>query len=375
VKRAVIVGAAESPYQRHPRRGATTKSLLADAFVRALASASMNRDAVDGLAVSSFTLVPDSAVDLAWQLGLKLRWLMNDATGGASGVNMLQHAVRAVEAGDASVVAILAGDRLLPDEFERVIYEYNRPTRAELAPLPYGGPNAIFALLTHRHAERYGLTRQDYAQIPLAQRAWAAGNPNAVYRASLTLEEYLAAPAVSPPLGRFDCPPITSGADALIVAAGRPGVRVRSIRAGYNPDNQEGNGFPTGLADVADSLWGEAGVGPLEIDLAYIYDDYPAMVIVQLTDLGFAQDGDLPRMLHESIGRRTLPLNTSGGQLSAGQAGVAGCLHGLVEAVVQLRGEAGARQVAGARTAVVSGYGMVLYRFGACANAAVLEAP
>lgn len=371
---ALIVGAGESRYQRHPQRGATTKRLLADALASALDDAGLSRDAVDGLAVTSFTLGPDTAIDLAWELGLSLNWLMQDTNGGASGLNMLQHAVRAVEAGDASVIAALAGDRLLVDEFDELIYTYNRATRAHLAPLPYGGPNTLFALLTHHHAEQHGLGREDYALVPISQRAWAAGNPNAAYREPMTLEDYLEAPMVAPLLCRYDCVPVVSGADAVIVAAEGRGVRVRALKASYNPDQQEGTGFPTGLAACADSLWNEAGLGPADVDLACVYDDYPVMVLVQLADLGFVADGDLRRFLHEQIGSRRLPVNTSGGQLSAGQAGAGAGLHGLVEAVTQLKGRAGERQVDDARTALVTGYGMVLYRYGACANAAVLEA-
>ena len=94
---------------------------------------------------------------------------------------------------------------------------------------------------------------------------------------------------------------------------------------------------------------------------------------MQLRDLGLAP-GDLPRFISERIATRQLSVNTSGGQLSAGRAGAAGGLLGLVEAVAQLRGRAGARQVSGARTAVVSGYGMMEYRYCLCANAVVLEA-
>src|SRR5688572_32775264 len=97
------------------------------------------------------------------------------------------------------------------------------------------------------------------------------------------------------------------------------------------------------------------------------------MALVQLADLGFAPDGDVRRLVAERIATGALPVNTSGGQLCCGQAGAAGGMHGLVEAVLQLRGEAGERQVEGARTAVVSGYGMVAYRHGAAANVVVLE--
>jgi acetyl-CoA acetyltransferase len=358
---AVIAGAAERRYERHPADDVTTESLLAEALVGALSGAGLEASDVDGLAVASFTLAPDSVIDLAWKLGLRLRWLAQSPLGGASGIDLLRQAVRAVEAGDASVVAILAGDRLLPDGFVALRDNYNRVTQEELATLPFDGPNTLFALVTQRHMRKTGLAREDYAQIPLAQRRWAAKNPLAVYREPLTLEEYLDAPVVAPPLVRYDCVPVVSGADALIVTTAeraQAAVRPVAFQAAYDIDLQEGDGLATGLQPFDG-----------EFDVVYAYDDYPVMVLAQLADLGVAAD---PRaFLRELAAGR--PVNTSGGQLSAGQAGAAGGLHQLVEAVTQLRGEAGERQVADARRALVSGYGMVLYRYGACANACVLE--
>src|SRR5262245_2256462 len=104
---AVIAGAAEVPYTRHPDDSTTTESLLAAAFRRVLAETDIARDEVDGLSVASFTLVPDHAIDLAWRLGLRLRWIMEDTNGGAAALNMLQHAIRAVEAGEARTVVLL----------------------------------------------------------------------------------------------------------------------------------------------------------------------------------------------------------------------------------------------------------------------------
>jgi acetyl-CoA acetyltransferase len=369
---AVIAGAGEAPYRRHPPRGTTTESLLVGAARRALRNAGLAPGEVDGLAVASFSLAPDRAVDLAWKLGLRLRWLMDDANGGAAGLNMLQHAVRAVEAGDAEAVLLVGGDCLDRQAFSRLVNGFNAATQQYLAPLRFGGPNALFALLTQRHMARHGLEREDYGELVCAQREWAARNPGAVYREPLTLEEYLAAPIVAEPLSRYDCVPVVAGADAVVVTAGRGRRRiaVRALRVAYNHDQQEGDGLSTGLAAT---LWDEAGGGPVEVDLALVYDDYPAIVLVQLEELGFCAEGNTKRFVTETIARRLLPLNTSGGQLSAGQAGAAGGLHGLVEAVRQLRGEARGRQVEGARRALVTGYGMTLYRYGACANAAVLE--
>jgi acetyl-CoA acetyltransferase len=369
----LIAGVAEVPYARRSDR--TTSELLAAAAHLAAEDAGIALHDVDGLGVSSFTLGPDHAIDLAWRLGLRLRWLMDDANGGASGLNLLQHACRAIEALDATTVLLLSGDALDTTSFRRLTDEYNAATRDHLAPLSFGGPNALFALLTQRHMAAHGLTREDYGQVVVAQRAWAARNPGAVYRSALTLDDYLGAPLVSDPLTQLDCAPIVSGADAVVVAAdaARPAVGVRALVASYNVDGQEGDGLTTGLATTAKSLWDAAAATPDEVDVAAVYDDYPAMALIQLTDLGFARDGDVPRLVEAVADGTIVPFNTSGGQLSAGQAGAAGGMHGLVEVARQLRGRAGGRQVDGARLGVVSGYGMVLYRYGACANAAVLE--
>lgn len=362
------MAAAESPYTRHPSAETTTEALLADAFVRALANADIEHRAVDGLGVASFTLAPDHVADLAWRLGIRARWLMEDTNGGASALNMLQHAVRAVEAGDARTIVLLAGDHFEPGSFRKLVDSYNRATQQYLASIPTGGPNALFALLTQRHMTEHGLTREDYGRLVIAQRAWAAINSRAVYREPITMDQYLAAPVVADPLHRYDCVPVVSGADALVVAEAPSGVAVRSIQALHNGDAQEGDGLQTALKLVADDLWARAGFGSGDVHAAYVYDDYPAMALIQLDDLGLIPEHDVARFLRES----ELPINTSGGQLSAGQAGAAGGMHGLVEAVTQLLDPTGPRGV-GAQRAVVAGYGMVLYRYGACANAAVLE--
>ena len=121
---AAIVAAVEVPYARHPD-GSTTGDLLARAFGQALAEAGVAHGEVDGLGVSSFTLGPDHAVDLAWRFGIAPRWLMDDCLGGASGIDLLQHAVRAIQAGDAKVVVLVAGDRFEPADFTRLTEHYN----------------------------------------------------------------------------------------------------------------------------------------------------------------------------------------------------------------------------------------------------------
>jgi acetyl-CoA acetyltransferase len=376
---AVIAGGVEVPYRRQAPE-LTTGDLLAQAFDAALAQTGFSARDVDGLGVASFTLSPDHAIDMAWRLGIRARWCMDDCHGGASGINLLQHAIRAVQHGDASVIVLLSGDRFEAADFKQLVEHYNLTTRRYLRPLENGGPNSLFAMLTNRHAARYGLDARDYGALCVAQREWASLNPGAVYRAPLTLDDYLAAPRVADPLGRFDCVPVVCGANAVVVtradrlrgdAHAKP-LHVSALQCCYNPDHQAGDGLQTGLAALAPALWSQAGMGPAEMDVISVYDDYPVMTLIQLADLGFAPDGDL-RALIARIASRALPVNTSGGQLSAGQAGAAGGMHGLVEAIVQLQGEAGDRQVSDARRALVSGYGMVQYRYGMCANAVVLE--
>jgi acetyl-CoA acetyltransferase len=375
---AAIVSAVEVPYTRHPDENATTEHLLTTAIQDAVSKAGLTLADVDGLGVSSFTLEPDHAVDLSLRSGLALRWIMEDTNGGASGVNMLQHAVRAIEAGDAETIVLVAGDRMTASDFQSVVDEYNVITRDFVTPLGMGGPNAMFAMLTQRHMRHHGLGEETYGSVAVAQRRWATMNPGAAYRAELTMDDYLMSPIIASPLRRFDCVPPVTGADAIVITRqdripeGRSAVRVSAIGGSVNWDRHEGDGLRTGLAGIAPELWHRAGLHPSDADVISVYDDYPVMVLIQLADMGFFPAGSIrdvaDRLLHDHW-----PVNTSGGQLSAGQAGSAAGMHGLVEAVIQLLGEAGDRQVPDARTAVVSGYGMVTYRYGACANLAILE--
>jgi len=352
----------------------TTEQVLAQAFQLALESAGLNSKDVDGLGIASFGLRPDRALDLAWKLGLRPRWLMDDVVG----LNLVQHAAHAVQAGEASVVVVVGGDCLVGDDFGDLAANFNRTARDYLSPLPTGGPNALFSFVTQAHMAAFGLDRQAYGRVAVAQRAWAGRNPAAIYRTPLTMEEYLQAPMVADPLCLYDCVPLAAGAEAIVMTSAqnrlggdRP-LRIRSIGISFNHDHQEGDGLSTGLEEVATKLWEESGLGPAEIDVVSVYDDYPVMVLVQLEELGLIRNGDAAELL-TAPGKGRPAVNTSGGMLSAGQAGAGGGLHGLVECIRQLRGERGDGQVAGARTAVASCSTIALYRYGGCAAGTVLD--
>jgi acetyl-CoA acetyltransferase len=373
---ASIIGVGHSPYTRHPGPESTTSKILAAAGVDALRSADLHPAEIDGLGVASFTLGPDHAIDLAWRMGLSLSWLMDDPNGGASAGTMLQHAVHAIESGAAKNILLISGDHMKKEDFAHLVAHYNTATEDHLVPLPMLGPNALFAMLTKTQMEAYGLAREDYGRIAIAQREWAGLNPYAAYRAPLSMDEYLQAPAVADPLHRYDCVPPVSGGDAIVVTAdgrGRAALNVLSTRASYSFDGQQGSGIETGISQIADSCWNDSGLSPDDIGIVSAYDDYPAMVVSQLIDTGiFSSTRSVAESIAEQISTRRLPVNTSGGQLSAGQAGASGGMHGLAEVATQLLGRAGARQVE-ARFGVVSGYGMVLYRYGACATMTVLK--
>ena len=376
--RPVITASGQTPALRSAT-GSTvsTPQLLFQAADDARRQAGLAWADIDGLAVASFTLAPDHAIDLAVSWNLKLRWIMDSALGGASGIDMLQHALAALQLGTCSTMLIVAGDHFGADDFSELVRGYNRSARIDFPGMTGAGPNAFFAMVTQAQMAHTGLQRADYGAIAVRQRQWAAQNPNAAFRAPLTLAEYLAAPMVAEPLGRFDCVPVVSGASAIILqrqpAKSARGVAIRAIGARHNVDSQDGDGTRTGLHELAPHLWEQAGAGPNDIDVVSVYDDYPAMVVAQLVDAGFIGAAEVPGGLARLMQANRPAVNCSGGQLSAGQSGAGAGLQGLVEVVRCLQGH-GPQGTESARLGFVSGYGMVTYRYGSCANAVVLEA-
>jgi acetyl-CoA acetyltransferase len=375
-----IVGVGQSAYTRRPEPGRIAHHFIRDAIVAALADAEMKLSEIDGLALSSMSIAPDMAVDVAWRLGLSLRWLHQDTNGGSSSISAFGAAVRAMEMGAARNILVVAGDATGLEGYAKLAANFNRAIRDHAAALGYGGPNTAYALLTARQMKHYGLEKTDYGHMAIAQRTWAAGNPFAVYRDPMTMDDYLAAPMVVDPLCRFDCVPVVAGGQAVILSSpdrtpkGRPKVMVRALGYSFNHDHQATDGLKTGASVFARDLWAEASAGPGDIDVASVYDDYPAMVIAQLDDLGFIEGHDARRFIHTRIKDRSFPVNTWGGMLSAGQpGGPAGCLNGISEVTLQLQNRAGERQVKGAALGLSTGYGMTMYRYGATAGAAVLE--
>lgn len=367
------------PYVRRSDRGAAW--FLARALRRLLNAGGLAKSDIDGLCVSSFTLQPDTAVAFTQYVGLSPRMLEWLPMGGACGVIALRRAARAVQAGDADIVACIAGDTANETSFRDLLASFSSFARDAVYPYGAGGPNAGFALIADAYMRATGATRNDFGAIAVAQRANARRNPLALLRGELTLEQYLMARPIAEPLHLFDCVMPCAGADGFLVMAparalklGLPFVHVLGTIERHNAFPDDPVQLRGGWEMDREALWSQAGIGPLDVRLVETYDDYPVISMLQFEGLGLCAPGQGPDFVRRNdfTIEGSLPHNTGGGQLSVGQAGAAGGYLGLVEAMRQVLGEAEGRQVADAGYALVSGFGMINYDRGLCSAAAVL---
>src|SRR5436190_13939746 len=203
------------PYERFSIRGA--HSFMARALKQLIDSAGIAKEDVDGLCVASFTLAPDTAVGLTQHLGLSPRWLDHVPMGGASGIVSLRRAARAVQAGDAEIVACIAGDTNHVDSFRLNTATFSQFAQDAVYPYGAGGPNASFAFLTAYYMRNFGAKPEDFGKLCVAQRANALRYPLALFKKPLTLDQYLSARLVADPLRLFDCVMPCAGAEAFLV--------------------------------------------------------------------------------------------------------------------------------------------------------------
>lgn len=336
---------------------------------------------IDGLSVSSFTVSPDTAIGLTQHFGLSPRWLDTVPLGGASGVVALRRAARAVQAGDAEFVACVGADTNYIDSFRRSLSSFSRFAQDAVYPYGSGGPNANFALITKNYMNKFGAMREDFGKICVAQRDNALSVPHALMKKKLTLNDYMSARPISDPLHLFDCVMPCAGAEAFLVCredAARSlnlaGVRILSTIERHNAFQDDPIQIRVGCALDVDDLWAMAGVAAADMDFVETYDDYPVISMMQFEDLGFCAKGEGPEFVrgHSLTNDGSFPHNTSGGQLSVGQAGAAGGYLGLVEAIRQLSGAVLGTQVPNAKLGLVSGFGMINYDRGLASGAAIL---
>ena len=371
--RACIVGIGETAYVRKPGSGLSQLGLQLQAAVRAIEDAGLRPREIDGL-LPFPTL--GSAEELAANLGCEsLRFAATLHMGGAAPVASLQAAAAAVSTGVARHVLIPAGWNGYSGTRvrETVAVDVASIPGGAIARdyyLPHGltAPLQWYSLLARRHMHEFGTRPEQLGAIAVAMRKHAQRNPRALMHGKpMTLDDYLASPMLADPYRLFDCCLESDGAAAVVVT-GAERARDLAARPVYVMGAASGQPYPadeitnrrdvfrTGLSIAAPEAFAMAGIAPADVDFAEIYDCFTFEVLQQIEELGFCKRGEGGAFVEggriEPGG--ALPVNTHGGLLS--EAHVLGMNH-VVEAVRQLRGEAGERQVPGAEIGVVTGWG------------------
>jgi acetyl-CoA acetyltransferase len=383
-RRAAITGIGQSDVGR--RLGRDPLELTLDGCLAAIADAGLTPRDIDGLATypgamggapgftgAGITEVHDALrLELDWysggierpgQLGAVIDACMAVATGVANHVLCFRSVWEGTAQGKGGRAGIGVGGGGEAGRGFRAsgaTMEYTLPFRA------YSAANWI-AMMAQRHFHEYGTTREQLAWIALNARRNAAGNPNAIYRDPMTLDDYLAARMISTPFCLYDCDVPCDGATAMIVSRAerardlrRPPLRVEAVGSALRgrPSWDQFDDLTTmALRDAAKMLWERTDLRPSDVDVAELYDGFSFIALAWLEALGFCKKGEGGPFIDG--GARIaldgeIPLNTSGGQLSGGRLHGYGFLH---EACVQLWGEGGARQVAGDPQVAVAGAG------------------
>ena len=369
--KAAIVGTGETEYSKNS--GMSNLALLLQAAVRAIDDAGLSPKDIDGIIPG---IMGVAAEDIMSNFGTNdLRYTVTVHMGGASAVASLQSAAMAVATGVASNVLCVTGWNGYSGMRVGAIggvggFELPMMPQMRDFEIPYGVfvPAHWYSPMARRHMYEYGTTSRQFGAVAVAIRKHAQLNPRAMMRGRpMTIEDHQSSRMVAEPFHLFDCCLESDGAAAVVVTSAerardmrhRP-VYIMGIAEGHPDSPNQITNRPVmtelGIKKAAPKAFQMAGVTPKDIDVAEIYDCFTYIVICQLEDIGFCKKGEGGPFVE---GGRIelgggLPVNTHGGLLS--QAHILGMNH-IVEAVKQLRGDAGEAQVKDAEIALVSGYG------------------
>jgi acetyl-CoA acetyltransferase len=365
----VIAGAAEGSL------GVTGKSILelaTEGSVAALSDAGLSMRDVDGLFCN--TVQRFSAPQLAEYLGIFPTWIDSTMAGGSSYQMFVAHASEAIRTGRCEVALIAYGNNQRSARSRKLGGVVDESVPDAQFEMPYGplNPISLYAMAAQRHMHEFGTTSEQLAEVAVAARAWALRNPKAFKHDAgpLTVDDVLASPLVSDPLHALDCCLITDAGGAVVMttaerAKGLARKPVAVLGHGETTTNVGMSQIPdltaTGARVAGERAYAMAGLGPADVDVAEIYDSFTITVLLELEALGFCARGEAGEFVTKSrvAPGGEFPMNTSGGGLSYTHPGVFG-LFLIIEAVRQLRGECGERQVPDAEVALCHGTGGIL---------------
>jgi acetyl-CoA acetyltransferase len=364
-KKVCFVGYGSTEYSRKSEE--SQLGHYATAIRAALNQTGLKKKDIHGLSITT-QASPDTAPHVAEQLGFELDWVLNADYGGASGVGAVSRAADAIECGHLDVALLVGGNSFDRSVAHQRPLEYQRGNFVDV--YGYGGPNSLMALIQRLHMENFGTTLEQTGKIAVAQRFNAINNPQALFREPMTMQDYLNSRMISDPIRLFDCVMPCSGAECLILASEDKAQQITdklvylvtdAEKVHYQVANMLPEKTTFGMKLVGEKIFSE--VKREDIDLLEIYDDYPIAVMIQIEDFGYCKKGDGGKFVdaHDLTYNGDFPVNTGGGELSVGQAGLAGGFLHVVEALRQLRGEADGHQVKKAERALVTGIGWLNY--------------
>jgi acetyl-CoA acetyltransferase len=390
--KAAIVGIGETLTDRlgskpgEPRN--SSAQYLAWAMRLALEDAGLNLKDLNGqgLGVTIPTAYPQPfwPEEVAEILGITPGFLLAGSTGGAGAVSLVGQMSAAINSGLIDVALCIGAAAPFSEHFGGGI----QPGDMRDFEIPFGtmGPNSKIAMVMRRHMHQYGTTLDHLGKIALAGRYHASLNPNAYLRKPITIQDYKESRLVADPVRLLDCVLPANGGKAYIMASPerarnlrKPPVSVRGFGERSNPSYGPRAGSDAlimGVADAGRVAMDMAGVKHRDIDILELYDDYIIVVYLQIEDLGFCAKGDLGFFERTDFTiNGQLPIQTGGGMINCGQPSTAGGTIHVIEAVRQLRGEAGDRQVPSAKIGLVTGLGVLPYgkNLGCCAVAVLAK--
>ena len=391
--RVAIVGYGETPYTR-PRAERGQPRLTAEEYASwamelALSSAGLSKSDFDGQGLGvTGTIYPHAEIwsaEVAQNLGITPKMIIRADQGGAAAASLLIQGALAINAGLVDMFLCIAADA--PLSMPTASASGARTWRYENDyMLPFGmmGPNSIFAFIMKRHMHQYGTKREHTGKIAITQRYHASMNPVAYLKAPMTMDEYLSSRVIADPIHLLDCCIPVNGGLAFILASKEKAKQITDkpvYLLGFGECHNYTHGSKNrpditylGIVKAAPEAYKMAGIEPKDASFVEIYDDYTIAVLMQLEDLGFCKKGEGGKFVEQtdiSI-HGQLPVNTHGGQLSAGQAGIGGGCSHIVEAARQLREEAGQRQVKDAKIGVVTAIGGLAYGVNLVHNAVMV---